>query len=135
MGYEIDILFFEKEDGAEDFDKDESKLKTRTIKIGQPDELVPLEQVAATALREYTKRDIWIHKIDVSEWTKKPLKFAQTKSGVKIGTQSFNLGLNEIMKFAVDDRPQRQAPPPQYQQQPQPQYQQPQYQQQPHSIS
>ena len=60
------------------------------------------------------------------EWTKKSLKFAQTKSGVKIGTQSFNLGLNEIMKWSVEDRPQKQAPPPPPQYQPQPQYQQPQ---------
>ena len=54
MGYEITFQYYEKEAGVEEFDKEEGKLKTKVVKIGEPDELAPLEKVAATALREYT---------------------------------------------------------------------------------
>jgi hypothetical protein len=136
IGYEITINFYEKKSDAEEFNKEESELKTKVIKIGAPDDAVPLQKVAATIIRSYTDRDKWVESVSVEEWTKKPLKCVQTKNGVKIANQAFNLGLNEIMKLAVDDRPTHQqqpqpqyAPQPQYQQ-PQPQYApQPQYQQ------
>jgi len=124
VGYEISFHYFEKEEGDEDFNReDEEKLKTRSITIGRADEEVPVERVAATIIREYTKQNIWVENVEVNEWVKKSLKCTQTKNGVRIGAKSYNLGLNEIMKWAVSDTlpplPPQQVvvPPPQQQQQ------------------
>ena len=104
MGYEIKFYYFEQEEGSEDFNREE--LKDRLVKIGDPLGDIQIEKVAATILKEYQKQDVWIDKVEIHEWVKKPLKFSETKSGgVKIGTKAYNLGLNEIMKWAVDDTP------------------------------
>ncbi len=102
MGFEIVFHFFEKAEGEEDFDRED--IKTRAITIGEALDEVPVEKVAATILKEYQKQNVWIDNVEIHQWVKKPLKFSETKSGgVKIGNKAYNLGLNEIMKWAVDD--------------------------------
>jgi hypothetical protein len=109
MGFEITFSYFEKKDTEEDFNRDEGNLKFRTVPIGSPDELIPMEKVAATIIKEYTKQNIWVEDVEVREWVKKSIKCSQTKTGVRIGSKSYNLGLNEIMKWAVDSPPNPQA--------------------------
>lgn len=110
MGYEIEFKYFEKSDEDEDFNREEDNLKERTVKIGVPGEPISVERVAATIIREYTKQNIWVESVGVEEWIKKSLKCTQTKNGVKIGTKAYNLGLNEIMKWAVEDAAAQQQP-------------------------
>ncbi len=104
MGFEIVFHFFEKAEDSEDFDRED--VKTRSITIGEALDEVPVEKVAATILKEYQKQNVWIDNVEIHQWVKKSLKFSETKSGgVKIGNKAYNLGLNEIMKWAVDDTP------------------------------
>lgn len=113
MGYEVTFYFFEKEASVEDFDKSPEKLKNKTLNVGEATEPISPEKVAATILKKFIDPNIWIDKIEVFEWTKKPLKYTESKTGgVKLGSKTYNLGLNEIMKWAVNDNPPV-VPPPQ----------------------
>lgn len=111
MGFEVHFSFYEKQSNEEDFNREESEIKTSTITIGDPVSDVPPERVAATILKKFTNQNIWIEDVEVFEWIKKKIRYSETKSGgVKLGTKAYNLGLNEIMKWAVGDLPPQQVP-------------------------
>jgi len=133
MGYEVQISFYEKQADGEDFNRDD--LKVKIAKLGDPLTEVAPDHLAAHIMKEFSRSDIWVDKVEIFEWVKKSVSFKEAKGGgVLIGGKKYNPSLNEIMKLAAEaaqPQPQQPLPPQQPQPQPQPQYQQqPQPQQQ-----
>lgn len=88
MGYELVYSYHER---GEDGDYDKSKLLTLKKRLGNAEEEVPHEKLAATIMAQMSRRDIWVIDVEIFEFTKKKLSFKETKGGLLIGNKKYNL--------------------------------------------
>jgi len=85
MRYEITYHYKEQEDGI--FGED---VKTKTIKIGTPDDDITLDVCAGKIIGQLARRNIEIVDVEIIEHSKKNLTFKQTDDGIMIGKRKFS---------------------------------------------
>lgn len=84
--YEITFHYYEEIRRGE-YNRDESK--SRTIKVGTPEEDTPLETAASKIISQMARRNILVHDVEIYEFTKKKLSFKETPDGISIKNKKF----------------------------------------------
>ena len=103
MGYELTYKYHKKTEDGYDTDKvDELKKK-----VGDPFEDVPLEKLAATIMMQLARRDIWVVDVEITELSKKKIKFRETEGGIVIKNKKFTL---DSIAGALESHPVQEAP-------------------------
>ena len=109
MGYEI-IMSFHPE--LEKGKYDESKVETKTLKIGSPYDDIPLEVAAGKIIAQLARRNILVVDVEIYEFTKKKLSYKETDDGILIKHKKFsfddgaNLQVQEMPEEVVQQPPQ-----------------------------
>lgn len=88
MGFECVFHYFEKNEDGKGFNT--ANRKTFKKVIGKMEE-IPLEEVAGLVLKQLARRDVLVDEVELFEFTKKALPFRETKGGIVIKGQKFDL--------------------------------------------
>ena len=93
MGFEITYKFC-KRDSEGNYNKEERD--SRTVRVGDAYDEVPLGQVVSKIVSLYAKRNIFVFDLDVFEFTKKQISFREAEDGEGIVIKN--------KKFKFDDQ-------------------------------
>lgn len=108
MGYEVTFHFHpELEKGK----YDESKVETKTIKIGSPYDDVPLEVAAGKIIAQLARRNILVVDVEIYEFTRKKLSYKETDDGILIKHKKFSF--DDGANLQVQDMPEETVQQPQ----------------------
>lgn len=88
MGFECVFHYFDKNEDGKGFNT--ANRKTFKKVIGKMDD-VPLEELAGLVLKQLARRDVLVDEVELFEFTRKPLSFRETKGGIVIKGQKFDL--------------------------------------------
>ena len=95
MGYEINFKYHPE--GEERGKYDESKIESKTIKVGSPYEEVPLEIAAGKIISQLARRNILVVDVEVYEYTKKKLTYKEAPDGIIIKHKKFSFDDGAVM--------------------------------------
>jgi len=109
MGYEI---IFKYHPELEKGKYDESKIETKTVKIGSPYDDTPLEVAAGKIMAQLARRNILVVDVEIYEFTKKKLSYKETDDGILIKHKKFSFddGANLQVQDVPEEQPQPQDP-------------------------
>lgn len=85
MGFEIHYKF------REEITKGEysEEIKEKVVKVGSPDEELPVENAASKIMAQLARRNILIVDVEIYEFTKKKLAYKETDDGIVIKNKKF----------------------------------------------
>ena len=85
MGYEL-IFYYQEEIEKGKYDEE---TKTRKVKVGSPQEDVPLESAAAKVFAQLARRNILVTDVEIYEFTRKKLSYREVDDGFLIKNRKF----------------------------------------------
>jgi len=87
MGYELTYKYHKKIEGKYETEEVNEIKK----KVGDPFEDISLEKLAAIIMMQLARRDIWVVDVEITELSKKKIKFRETEGGIVIKNKKFTL--------------------------------------------
>ena len=107
MGYELTYHFREEVSKGEYSEE----VKTKTIKIGTPEDDMPLDAAAGKIMSMLARRNILLEDVTIYEFTKKHLSFKMADDGILIKNKKFKFDDGPMMIGEVVAPEESGAPP------------------------